>query len=472
MKNMNRRSFLENSYKAAGISISTSIFPLIFNRAEMLGGRGYAQGAEEPHFFLMLNFKGGMDINYWFDARPLAMTADQLITNYMEQDPLVYTAGRGGTCLRTAVTSPLDPWLSKLCIINGVLMSPSFDGHDQNAALMVTGNPFGGESFIPLIAAKDQMIDYVKSGEYHAQISNDQGMLSISSDMALNLATNFKVAPATSGVVDRFVKRHGRVEHASGSAENSKKLLLAAMDVMPEFQQRLSRTNIVYKAPSGGLDDYQRQEAIVNNEMSMIEQFFLQKVCSSAMISLSVPQIDAHDPAAAMKSKDVCGAAAKVLAKVLTRLASAQHPCGKSLLDLTTVTCSSEFSRTMRQARMPITASGTDHNPLNNTVILAGKGIRGDQVIGSSDFAASGETLSGAHLQLDPERLRVMARPFNFVSGTSQLDAGPEAFAIKNYLTIQSINNTILHMYGVRKEQWQTLSRFDGEAPIIPSILM
>jgi hypothetical protein len=44
--------------------------------------------------------------------------------------------------------------------------------------------------------------------------------------------------------------------------------------------------------------------------------------------------------------------------------------------DVTTVLVSSEFSRTLRQRDRPIDATGTDHNPYCNSLLVAGKEIR------------------------------------------------------------------------------------------------
>ena len=40
-------------------------------------------------------------------------------------------------------------------MLNGVYMTPSFDGHLQNMNFLFSGSPFGGDSFIPHLNAAE-----------------------------------------------------------------------------------------------------------------------------------------------------------------------------------------------------------------------------------------------------------------------------------------------------------------------------
>ena len=51
------------------------------------------------------------------------------------------------------------------------------------------------------------------------------------------------------------------------------------------------------------------------------------------------------------------------------------YDANRSLLDVTTLCFTSEFTRTMRQNNRAMHDTGTDHNPLTNTVLLAGKKV-------------------------------------------------------------------------------------------------
>ena len=105
--------------------------------------------AEDPHFFLMIVLSGGADSSYMFDARPLSMTAAGKIQNYLGKDPDPWAGRNGITAGATSLIKPLAPFKDRFSVMNGVVMTPSFDGHAQNMNFLFTGDPFGGDSFIP-----------------------------------------------------------------------------------------------------------------------------------------------------------------------------------------------------------------------------------------------------------------------------------------------------------------------------------
>ena len=100
--------------------------------------------ADDPHFFLMIVLSGGADSSYMFDARPLAMTAAGKIQNYLGQDPAPWKGSNGLITGATSLVKPLNPFRDRFSVMNGVVMTPSFDGHAQNMNFLFTGDPFGG----------------------------------------------------------------------------------------------------------------------------------------------------------------------------------------------------------------------------------------------------------------------------------------------------------------------------------------
>ena len=137
-QSIDRRSLLSSSVKVTYSGLFTSF----------LGG-GVSHGStsqsklndvkdanKEPHFFLMINIPDGLDTSYLFDARPLAMTEKSLQVNYLSEAPVPFVGTNGGSTLRTSLTEPLMKWSSRFSVINGVVMSPSFDGHDQNMNIL------------------------------------------------------------------------------------------------------------------------------------------------------------------------------------------------------------------------------------------------------------------------------------------------------------------------------------------------
>src|SRR5215472_3751272 len=90
-----------------------------------------AQAPEEPHFFLLVVLNGGADSSYMFDARPLSMTKAGKIQNYLGREPEPWIGRNGVQSLASPLVKPLAPFRDRFSVLNGVYMSPSFDGHLQ-----------------------------------------------------------------------------------------------------------------------------------------------------------------------------------------------------------------------------------------------------------------------------------------------------------------------------------------------------
>src|SRR5262249_57483495 len=75
--------------------------------------------------------------------------------NYLKQEPAPFSGRNGTGTLATSLVKPLLPFRDRFSILNGVYMTPSFDGHLQNMNFLFTGNAFGGDSFIPHLNLPD-----------------------------------------------------------------------------------------------------------------------------------------------------------------------------------------------------------------------------------------------------------------------------------------------------------------------------
>ena len=161
---------------------------------------------------------------------------------------------------------------------------------------------------------------------------------------------------------------------------------------------------------------------------------------------------------------------ADTIYKILRTLKDTPFDEKRSMFEVTTVMVTSEFGRTMRIDNSPISETGTNHNPLNNSVLLAGKGIKGGLVIGASDLEDENASASGAHLTVDKSLEKLMGRPFDFKTQTSRLDR-PSTFDIKDYLTINSVVNTIYTLFDVPPNLHRAVDRMGPPALTLPSIL-
>jgi uncharacterized protein (DUF1501 family) len=426
----------------------------------------------EPHFFLQLFLPGGMDASYTFDARPLSMTAAELIQNYIGKEPTMMTGSNGNTCLRTELVNPLLPFLDRFSVLNGVMMAPDFDGHEDNQSVLLTGNPLGGSSFHGALGRN-----------FRTPVSTIIGGVRLVSDdrvdTPLGVRLNLKTAKDLSqrlGVgakisedprMDQFLKKRFAVgAKEDGSFAKTKFKMGQAVKEIPALSKAISSMEI---------PEITGETETVLDSVKLAISAFKADVCHAALCvfdsDLSENQnLDAHDFEGAKEQPRIISELLTELSGILKHLETTPFSDTQSMLDVTTVFITSEFGRTMRQ--YDFKKSGTDHNSLTNTMLIGGKGIKGGQVIGASDFASveDHKNASKAHLSLDQSKQKIMAGPFNFEGCIPTADK-PEAFKLEHYLTSNSVVNTIFSLFGVAKGEWRVLTRNGDPAPIISSLL-
>jgi hypothetical protein len=206
----------------------------------------------------------------------------------------------------------------------------------------------------------------------------------------------------------------------------------------------------------------------------MMRQLFVTGTTEVVVIDIR-PQIedafvDTHDRTSAEKSPAIV---TEIVAQIRTSLEFMQGselPDGRSLLDATTFMVASEFGRTLRQTYVPFAESGTDHNPLNNTILVGGAGVNCGQVFNGSDLQSADEVLVEAHQVMDSERNRPMGLPFDFATGRPEGGReGPKVFDPARYLTVGSVMNTLL---AARGASWRMeIDRQKTPAPIIGTLM-
>ncbi len=437
----------------------------------LLPGAGFLQAAEqtdEPHFFLMIVLNGGADSSYMFDARPLSMTKAGKIQNYLGQEPAPWVGRNGVNALATSLIKPLIPFRDRFSILNGVYMTPSFDGHLQNMNFLFTGNAFGGDSFIPHLnmpetGREPQSLDGVISSDpVVATINNHSGVVPVQPRSVAGLAKALKqIQPLQSGgELTEFIR--GRLTANSdgpGRLSAGAALMRSGLDRAPGVHQQLAQLT----APSWQLSAEQQAVAL-------IAQCFRLSISRSAIYS-PTEFFDVHATEQAKTQPKLFASAIGKIATLLKGLADTPFDSRRSMFDVTTVMVASEFGRTMRAPDAPIDETGTNHNQFSNSILLGGKGIRPDMVIGTSDLSDETDEASAAHVQIDPVLEKSMGRPFDFATLTSRADL-PAGFDIKDYLTIGSVVNTIYSLFGVPKEHYRVLRRELPVAPVLNGLIV
>jgi hypothetical protein len=468
--NYNRRQLFQNAGATGLLTGFASQWPL------------YAANSE-PHYLMIVSTFGGCDASYLFDARPLSMTEHGLQHNYLGENPTKYDSANGGTCWRTKLTEPLKPWLDKLAIVNGVMMGADLEDHFQNFAVALTANPFGGPSYLGYwpggetaslqIVENGGIISFLPSNNIGRRVS-----LGLESAESLrSMASNIDEAKFMDAFKFPSARTNKSAENGrNNSWQSSAKRMQHAFTTMPSLQKHLR--GLPEKTELKPSDNPTEQDVL--DELAALTKLYAGAMKSGlapvSMIELTAllgrlgHVFDAHDLRTAKAQPVAIGAVAKSYKVILETLATTEFQNGKSMLDVTTVVFQSEFSRTMRQERNPIGETGTDHNSLTNTVLLAGKSIRGGIVLGNSDFQTHDEELSAAHMKVDARRVKIMGRPFDFATSESRQDQ-PNAFHMTDYLTMASVLNTLQYAGGIDSKHRYILGRGLPEAPIVSKLL-
>jgi hypothetical protein len=451
-----RRDFLRISLGGAG----TLLLP----------GSSFPQAVEphnEPHFFLMIVLNGGADSSYMFDARPLSMTKAGKIQNYLGEEPSPWIGRNGVSTLATSLIKPLGPFRDRFSVLNGVYMTPSFDGHLQNMNFLFTGNAFGGDSFIPHLNLPDtgrdpQSLDGIMSSSpLTVTINNHSGVVPLQPRSVGGLATSLKQTPPlhSGSPLTEFIR--GRMTASSGGPGRlaaGAALMRSGLDRAPQVHHQLAQ-----------LTQPSNQHSPEQQTAALIAQCFRLSISRSAIYAPS-EFFDVHATEQARGQPKLFASAIDKIATLLKGLADSPFDDRRSMFDVTTVMVASEFGRTLRQPDAPIDATGTNHNQFSNSILLGGKGIRAGMVIGATDLRDEADKPSQAHLQLDPTLEKSIGRPFDFAALRPR-DDHPEEFDIKDYLTIGSVVNTVYALFDVPKEHYRVPRRELPVAPVLGGLI-
>jgi hypothetical protein len=424
--------------------------------------------ADDPHFFLMIVLNGGADCSYMFDARPLSLTAAGKMQNYLGKDPDPWKGRNGGTAAATELIKPLAPFKDRFSVLNGVVMTPSFDGHTQNMNFLFTGDPFGGNSFIPHLnlpetgRTPDAVDAIIPAQRADFNVANHSGVIPLEPKVLRGLPERLKQLPpahADDPLTSFVSSRIDAIARGEGSLSGGARLMRAALDSSPDVHRKLA-----------ALSPNNPQESTEKQAIALIAECFRLSL-SRAAIYVLPEHFDVHAPDLAKAQPELFGSAIAKIAALLQGLADTPYDAKRSMFDVTTIMVASEFGRTMRAPEMPIDATGTNHNQYANSILLGGKGVKSGLVIGASDFADVNAPISKAHLAIDPAQEKTVGLPFDFKTLRPRSDL-PEAFDIADYLTIGSVVNTLYAVFSVPQTYYRSLGRDKGAASIMNGLLI
>lgn len=462
--NLNRRQLLK--YGLAGVG--STFFPLT---------PAFSQ-VNDDHFLYILFLDGAADFSYMFDARPLEMTKFRMLANRTGTEPDLWTGSNGQSCWASSLTSPLKPFKNDFTVVNGVFMDKTFAGHTNMIDLILSGNPLGGDSFVPWINNKNQVLsrtslDGIKKNSQsfygnrlHSTLIEIEGKDSLELMEKLKKDSQLAKFPdALSYSTERMLL--ASLQNPSGQWSQGSKNLWTQMQSAQSFAEQLSFLDTASLSSDPSL-------SFLSLFGKMAQKKMMRVGIENTILFSENPNLnffyDTHSINSTADHLSLYTRTHEKIAKTLQFFKSTAYDNQRSLLDVTTVMIASEFGRTMRQEFVPFDECGTDHNILSNSFLFAGKGIKTGQVIGATDFQKPQERLSKAHLQLDNKRLCMMARPFDF-STERPLTIKPEQFEQDQYLNCGSIINTLFEIFSMPKEIYRRKNSGSPVYPILKTLL-
>lgn len=373
---MFRRQFLQRTLSLGGLTLMNQMIPY----------RSFAQlaGASEPHFLLVLRLNGGIDTMLSTDA----MDFEELQKRGLDEKDVYFFDERKpvekiGANLIGPALMPLKPHLSEIAIINGLMMNHNDSGHETNRTYMVSGTNDIAYGFGPFQVAKAIKESSPFGVAYHMEYErvNTGGYIKTLPISSLTTANNQNTDQMNYDQI-LFDKALADGNDDIGRLIETEMKYAEQVKVLNEINTSLFANTLV------GEDEFMKRI------VPFIGGFGAGVIQGGSCDFANDGELDTHSNHQVRHTQTLTAAFDRV-AKIIQLLKETEYrgPNAngkKSLFDLTTVLVMSEFARTASLDGG--TNDSTGHNQLNNTCLLFGKNIKGNQFVGKSHVFGRSET--------------------------------------------------------------------------------
>ena len=365
---MTRRNFLKNS---AYLAFSLNILPKI-SLANLLPEQ------KNNHFVFYIIADGGMDVSLGLDPQIHSKKIDQndIFISYRPEDIIIKSNLRFAPAAKALANHYKD-----IAVVNGINMRTDL-GHESLLKYIRTGST---DFQMPELSVR-----------YQKHMQNDSKIFGLLSNTNIfSGSENFVTTGAYEAISFDFNKLSML---ASANTEGEFKSIFTGLN---KNSEQISRTLSQFKEQIRGTEIEGAEDNLENiihtTTLRSIKYAFLNELSSSALLNFSQIEyldLDTHDdhetkhPIAQEKFW-------QAVSEVFKDFKSTPYG-DSSLFEHTTFVVLSEFSRT------PFLNSqkGKDHNPNTNSILLAGKGVQGDQTIGASHVISRNNTATGEALHI------------------------------------------------------------------------
>lgn len=368
---MNRRDVFKYIAQLTAINVGSRILvPL------QAWGNDLAQ-TTEAQFFVFIRVHGGMDATLGLDPQVHSSETSQedMFIEYRENDIFKKDSIKLGPAMKS-----LYSYADDLIAINGIMMNTADNGHESSMSFISTGDGSG--------KAPDISVE-IATACHNGPLGVIFGGSIKPSDRTTTLTNFVQVEKYAASLNNKEISSF--LEQVSGDSSflNETILLLQKRENFALFSKHYQDLTQQFSDSSDPLPAAKIIAASLFSGLSFQGQIEFNA------------GLDSHSDHEGRHLANQTSVWNQVRA-IFDMFKSLEYGNGTSLFDKTIFLVASEFSRT------PFLNSnkGKDHNPLTNSVLVAGGGIRGGRSIGQSHLITREQSLWGISSHV--------ARPINF----------------------------------------------------------
>jgi uncharacterized protein (DUF1501 family) len=381
-------------------------------------------------FMVVLNLPGGWDTTLGLDPwtgskRP---ASGDLFLEYKNSEIM-----RSGNIHLGPAAKSMSSYASNMAIINGIFMSETDSGHDAAEKYMLTGGT--GHKSSMVLSLADAM--------------NNSTGLGVLTNYSLIRAKAKTSSSAIDGVRNAFSnKLTGKELGFFSQNQTHSTLLTKAINQMVNNSPNM--TNLFKSLENAGYD----QETNDLNAALIVASAFQTNSSQFAELRIETggngfDTHSSHEGTHLRAQKEAFDSVKNILDLFKN---TPYGDSGESLYDRTTFMVTSEFSRTAALNN----AGGKDHNPMTNSVMLIGNGIKGNQVVGASRLVTRNDSNIGLPYQIG------MPYDFNSSEVITQRREGSE------FINPENILRTLCDVMDIDASKVEGV---DPNTPVLKSII-
>ena len=426
---LSRRHFLKGAVGTSALFGIANLSPL----------KVWAQASSQDStpFFVLIKAPGGMDVTLGLDpiVRPPGTDEQDMFIEYSQNEILSHSSQ---TEMRVGpAATALLPNLDRTLIFNGVVMNESDNGHTANLNYVATANGQGKNASL--------------AGEaiLARQSQNPFGIVANSSVILGKRAlavtqTGTIIQSLTSADLSVFFERIQQNNQSESPFRRSLRAISASKAEASELNRLLQLWQ-----KDASLEDFHA-----------VASAFASGMASSAELSLNSFSLDTHSDHP-RRHKDAQTRVWQRVASIFSFFKSipfapkSAPQAGSSLFDHTVFVVVSDFSRT------PFlnASKGKDHNPLTNSILVAGGPIKKGKMIGQSRLVPRGESGSGEAMHI--------GLPLDYATGATIFSRAEAAPHTVNFVHPENVAGTVASLMGLDFRKSGAIPQGTESIPIV-----